>query len=54
MMDMDAEIIAEPFRPLIGIVEEVPEEIAPRNCKIITVKKGGETMQFCVPAEGEK
>jgi hypothetical protein len=54
---MEAELIAEPERFILGIIEETPmetpEEVAPPNCKIITVMKGGEKFQFCVPLEGE-
>jgi hypothetical protein len=63
-MDMDARIIAEPDRVIIGIVEEeivvvsgedgatITNEEGTR-CKIITVKKAGETTQVCV-ALGEE
>lgn len=54
MMDLDAKIIAEPERVFIGIVEEVPKEVTPPECKIITVKKGTEVVQFCVPLEREE
>jgi hypothetical protein len=53
MMDGEAYIIAEPERFTLGIIEETPmetpEEVAPPDCKVITVTKGGEKFQFCVP-----
>ena len=57
-MDADARIYAEPERVIIGIGEDmldVPGDegiITQKDgtkCKIITVSKGGETVQVCVP-----
>jgi hypothetical protein len=56
-MDMDARLWAEPVRVIPGIVEEVgvPEESpVPDDCAVITVKKGTETMQFCVPLRDDE
>ena len=50
-MDADVRIYDEPYRVVIGIVEE--EAVVP-DCAVIVVKKGGETMQFCVPKEREE
>lgn len=56
--DLDYRLYAEPERVIIGIEEEVlvmpsdPSIITNEDgtrCKIITVKKAGETTQVCVP-----
>jgi hypothetical protein len=51
MMDVDDWLIREPAFTILGIIEEIPEEVEPPACKIITVTKGGEKFQFCIPTE---